>query len=291
MRSQFSELLRVRWYVAAGVLAGVMTAVLVALVADPVYRAESTLLPADTGATQGALAQIAGQFSGLAMMAGLGLGDADTTREAVATLRSRAFSDAFIRDLDVMPVLFPERWNSDRKQWLPGKKPPTAWEGYRRFDRTVRRISENKATGLWTVSIDTSDPILAAIWANELVNRLNREMRSRAISESELTIRYLNEELEKTTVLELRQSIYRLIETQIKKGIIARTRTDYAFKVVDPAIPPDPRYPISPKPVLLLLAGLVMGAAVGAIVGLVRIRPIVDGHRREARRSGLSASK
>ncbi|HET7204448.1 MAG TPA: hypothetical protein VFI92_13865 [Steroidobacteraceae bacterium] len=271
-QSLFSSMIRLRWYLAGGVALGLLAAGLVVFVSRPVYRAEVTLLPADTQAAQGALAQIAGQFAGLAMMAGLGLGPDDTTREAVATLRSRDFSNRFLRDVGGLPILFDGKWDSQRKDWRKDRRRPTEWEAYRKFDRGVRRISENKATGLWTLSIDAHDPALAAKWANEIVSRVNAEMRGRAIHEADLSIRYLTEELGRTDVVELQQSIHRLIETQIKKRILARTQVDYAFKVIDPALPPDPRFPIWPRPFLLVLLALVVGATGGVAAGLWRLQ-------------------
>ena len=52
-------------------------------------------------------------------------------------------------------------------------------------------------------------------------------------------VEYLNQELEKTNVAELRQAIYRLIEAQIKQKTLARLRDEYVFRVLDPAAPPD----------------------------------------------------
>ena len=55
-----------------------------------------------------------------------------------------------------------------------------------------------------------------------LVERVNRDLRQRAIAEADASIAYLNSELAKTSVVELRESLYRLLENQTKTIMFAR---------------------------------------------------------------------
>ena len=48
-----------------------------------------------------------------------------------------------------------------------------------------------------------------------MVERLNERLRSAAVLEAELSLQYLNEELEKATMLDLREAIYALAQDQI----------------------------------------------------------------------------
>ena len=127
------------------------------------------------------------------------------------------------------------------------------------FDTRIRGISEDRRTGLITMEFTWTDSTVAAAWANEMVRKVNREMRARAIAETTKTIEYLTTELDKTNVVSVEQAINKVIEGSIKKRSIAAVRDEYAFKVVDPAAPADPRRPDSPRLVYYVLAAPFVG--------------------------------
>src|SRR5690606_19017487 len=77
------------------------------------YRAEAVLAPTEESRASG----LPSGLSGLAGIAGLNLGSGSSSAEALAMLRSRAFIEEFIEDNELLPVLFPEAWDSQAKQW------------------------------------------------------------------------------------------------------------------------------------------------------------------------------
>lgn len=64
----------------------------------------------------------------------------------------------------------------------------------------------------------------------------------------------------------MRQSIYKVIESQIKTAALANVREQYAYRIIDSAVAPDADDPSSPKLVVLLLLGAVLGAMLVVIV-------------------------
>jgi hypothetical protein len=109
------------------------------------------------------------------------------------------------------------------------------------------------------------DPIAAAKWANELVRMTNDYLRGQAIAESERNIGYLNQEALKTNVVEVRKAIYTLMETEINKAMLARGSEQFAFRILDPAAPPEKPY--SP----LLLNWLLGGAFAGLFISVAAV--------------------
>lgn len=236
-----------------------------AFLATPVYRAETLLVPVENSdKTTSPLLQL----GALESLAGIGTGGASA--EALAALSSRVFTDAFIREEKLMPVLYSERWDGARGTWKTGEEIPTAWDAYQMFDRKVRFVSKDVKTGLVTLAIEWRDPDLAAQWANRLVQRINAERRAEAIREAETSITYLKEQLAETSLVEMQQAIYQLIEAKIKKIMVAKSLDEYAFKVIDPAVPP--QEVASPRRVPLILLGLLFGLIVSGLVVLVRAR-------------------
>lgn len=236
------------------------------------YRATVVVMPADDAKGAGALGGLVSQFGGLASLAGLSLGSAGSNRaEALATLRSREFTRTFIAKHDLLPLLFSTRWDARSKAWkVPEAKVPTLERAIDEFDEKVRLISENRTAGTVAVSIEWTDGEIAARWANELINDLNSYARERAILESEKSLKFLYAEALTTASLETRQAIYKLVESQINQRMLANVRSDYAFRVIDVAVPPDARRTVSPKRTAFALAGLVLGVALG--LGLATVR-------------------
>ena len=118
-----------------------------------------------------------------------------------------------------MPVLFASRWNADAQAWRSDDPDdiPTMSDAVQFFADEVRQRSGGTRRPSWSryASTGTSarqqrhGPIR---W----VQRLNEHLRERDIKEAQESIEYLNQELEKTTVIEIQQGIFRLIEQQIE---------------------------------------------------------------------------
>lgn len=58
------------------------------------------------------------------------------------------------------------------------------------------------------------------------------------------------------------------MESEIKTLMIATGQKQFAFRIVDPAIPP--RTQVSPRPLLWTIAGALLGILAGAFVALLR---------------------
>jgi len=84
--------------------------------------------------------------------------------------------------------------------------------------------SINKDSGLVTISIDWKDPELAAEWANNLIVRLNKKLRTLAVTEAESSINYLQEQLQQTSVVDMHQVLYRLIESETQKINVSQSK-------------------------------------------------------------------
>ena len=262
---------RYRGLIIATTTAGVVAAAAVAWFTTPVYRVDVLLAPVDVE-SGGALSGVASQFGGLAALAGVDLrGNSSGKDESIALLRSRALAGQLIEANDLLPLLFADEWDESAKAWRSGDpaEVPTLWDAYQSFDDDIRFVNENPKVGLVTLAVEWKDPALAKSWADQLVQRVNRETRERAIREAERSLSYLNQQLQKTEVVELRQAIFGLIENQTKQMMLANVREDYAFKVIDPAIVPDLDDPIRPRPLLLIALGATGGLLFGVLMALL----------------------
>lgn len=283
VRALLAKLATRRWFILASTLGFCAAFTAAAFLMTPVYRSTTILVPVTENRTSGMLGSALGQLGGLASIAGLNLtGQGSETEEALAVLHSRQFTEAFIKDYNLLPKLYSKRWDAVNHKWKGDPdKVPTLGKAYKRFDKDVRSVIQDKKTNLVTLQIDWKDRNEAADWANELVRRLNEEMRARAIAKADASTGYLDKELAATTTTAARDAIGRLLETQIKQRMLANVTQEYAFRVVDRALPADRDDPVSPQKGLLFVVGLLIGAAVGIgrTLAFAPRAPAADGDR------------
>jgi uncharacterized protein involved in exopolysaccharide biosynthesis len=257
-----------RKWIAASVVVVAAAFLAAALLMTPIYRSATVSLPVTADeAGMGGLGSALGQLSGLASLAGIQLGgESSRLEEALAVLRSRQFTEKFVTDQQLMPQLFPRKWDARENRWkVAAEKAPTLAEGYKRFDKKVRTVTHDKKTDLVTVAIEWPDAAAAARMANELIARLNAEMRERAIVRTNAAVGYLQKELEATTAVDTRAAISRLMEAQINQRMYANVTQEYSLRVIDRAMPSDPKDVARPKKLMLLALGVTLGFALGAL--------------------------
>ncbi|MDQ8180793.1 Wzz/FepE/Etk N-terminal domain-containing protein [Pelagicoccus sp. SDUM812005] len=251
-----------------------------------IYKAETTLVPNSEEQGGGGLAALAGQFGGLASMAGINVGGGGSTETAIATLKSRQFLLPFIETEEAQKAIFPDEWDEETKSWTASSERrqssnrPTKLETYERFTKECLSVSEDKKTGIVTLAVELQDPELAASWANLLANRLNSHLREQAKQEARKNLEYLNKQISETRVLEIKESLYGLIESQTKNAMLANAKEDYAFKVIDPAVVPEIR--VRPKRALIVIAAGMLGGFFGLFLCFV-LHFVETAKRQEAR--------
>jgi uncharacterized protein involved in exopolysaccharide biosynthesis len=229
-------------------------AIFIGFTATPVYRAEATVMEVTDGGA-GAAASLVSQIGGLASLVGVNLSSGGGGRESQALLKSRHLAEDFIVRHDLVPVLFGQ-----------SSEPPTFWRAVQKFQGGVLTIRDDKRTGLGIVSVSWTDPAVAAKWANAYVALANEELRDKAIGEAKASVSYLNAQIAQTNVVELQRVMYALIENQTKTLMLANARADYAFALVDPAVPPEIRE--SPRRRLLLVLGVALGGLLGVVLAV-----------------------
>jgi uncharacterized protein involved in exopolysaccharide biosynthesis len=254
---------RVAWankpLVAAVTLVGGLIALVFALIAIPIFRAEAVVtIVEDNHIGGGGLQSLANQFGGIASLAGVNLGAGGSTdREYQAILESRHVVEEFVKRNALVPLL-----------QTNVKLPQPLWFAVERFRRTILKFDEDKVKGVTRVSIEWSDPVIAARWANGFVALANELVRTRAREDSSRNIDYLNKQVAQTNVVELQRVMYSLIQSETKTLMLANAREEYAFNVVDPAVVPGLR--VRPKRTLMVLSGLFIGGVFGVLVAWVR---------------------
>ncbi len=257
-----------KWAVIAVVLVCTLVSTVYALMATPIYRAGIQVAPVSEKDSNSRFAAQLGNLGGLATLTGINVDQGSKKNESIATLKSRKFTEQFIKDEKLLPVLFHDQWDAENQRWdeTDPEDVPTLEDAWELFDKEVRKISEDSKTSLVVLSIEWEDPHEAARWANELVHRANIMLRKKAVTESENAIGYLREELKQTSVVELQQVVNQLVESEMKEIILANITKEYAFRVIDPAVVPEEAF--KPVKAVVIAVGVVLGGLLGIIMAL-----------------------
>lgn len=217
-------------------------------------------LPQDgTSGVGGALGGLAAQYGGLASLSGINLFGGSQKDEVVAVLQSQLLTERFIRDANLLPSLYADLWDEGAGAWKTSDKAriPTVWNANRYFATRIRSVSTDGRTGLVRLTIKWKDPEEAARWANGLVRLTNEYLREKAIAEARRNIDYLGEQALQAPTVEVRRTIYSVLENEINKEMIAKGRDEFALKTIDPAFVPE--RPSTPGSFHLGIFGALLG--------------------------------
>ncbi|MCK0107305.1 Wzz/FepE/Etk N-terminal domain-containing protein [Marinobacter sp. S0848L] len=287
LRELFGTLWRGKWIILLCTVVCAAVGVGYALSKPNIYQASVLLAPAQD---EGGAGGLRGQLGGLASLAGISLGGGGGSPTLIAkeVLQSRAFLTSFIHrhdlsvqlkavkewDLEVQKWLYDrEIYNPDTGEWLTdlaGKSlKPTDWDLVKAFKGDHLSISENKDTGMLTVSIKHLSPTVAKNWAMMLVADINEHMRREDVSKSEARIAYLESKLQETNIAGMQQVFYQLIESETRTVMLANAQQEYVFKTIDPAV--EPQENSEPKRLLIIVLAVMLGGCLGVFIAFLRV--------------------
>ena len=264
--------------------------VVVALSMPNIYQSTAILAPKSDGGT-GGLTRLASQYGGLASLAGInlgGLGGDGMSKPAIAIEKMKSlsfFTQHLYEDL-LVDLVAVESWDPSTRQlvyddeiydldsnrWLrevdpPRQSRPSDQEAHKAFVELVS-ISEDKQTGLISVSVEHESPDVAKQWVELMVSRVSEDLRSKDIREAEESIKFLETQREKTSLVSLDEIFAQLIEEQTKTIMLANVSRDYVFGVIDPPVAPELK--IKPSRALICVLGTLLGGMLGVMVVLIR---------------------
>ncbi len=265
-------------------------AVFYALSVPNEYKSTVLLVPTSSSSSS-SISKLAGQFGGLASLAGINMGGGGDDKSAIAIeiLKTWHFLEQFIQQNHIEVEVFaaegwnratnklvinPELYNETTKGWVRefdearGQTvEPSGWELYNKIkDRII--ISQNKESGLVSLSVEYYSPIIAKEWVNELVKMINAYFRKQDREEALKSIQYLEGQVRKTNVTDMQSVFYQLIEEKTKTLTLAEVTDEYIFKTVSHAKVAEERS--KPKQVLIVILALILGGILSILIVLIR---------------------
>jgi uncharacterized protein involved in exopolysaccharide biosynthesis len=248
---------RYRYLIGLASIVFALLAVYMALTAKEIFRAEVVVTEVHDNGLSGGGGDLAGKLGGLASLAGVQLGGGGGGGDAnvQGVLASRHLIEEFIKQQDLVPLLGKGKGAHS-----------TLWFAVKTFQEQIVTIHDDPLKGLTTITIDWFDPSVAAKWANGFVALANDLIRTQAFDDASRNVDYLNKQIAQTNQVEVQRSLAGLIENETKKLMLANGRRDFAFRSVDPAVPPEIRH--SPRRALLVISGTALGFFLGTLFAL-----------------------
>lgn len=243
------------------------------LLSLPNKFAAQAVFMAESAEGEGGLSSIASSFGGIASLAGINLGsDNQSAIEAEYLLTSEKFLLDIVRDFQLSPQVVAaveynfaadaieydesiydsaaEVWSlsGDRKSRVGAY--PADWYMIAKL-REIVSVSKNEETGLLTLRVEHLSPRFAKQFADLMLSEINRVMKQRESQQLKRRLEYLNEQLQADMPSEIKQSIYALVEQQLKQKMIVDTTDNFIFKIIEQ--PRLPELKSSPLRALLLI--------------------------------------
>lgn len=259
----------------------VTSTVIYTLTITDIYQSTAIITPIsskDSGG--GGLSVLAQQFGGLP---GISLPGSSSASEITNLLKSNILREKVIEKNNLLPILFYEKWNDEKKDWITENKGfslnlfrmiesikpdtqnpksdrnsgvPTVWDGLRMFNRIVK-VTNNAKDNTITISVEFYDPEAAEKMVEYFLATLTDHMSGEAKRVARTNRKYLEEQLWATTDPLIKQKIYNLIAQQIETSMMSEVKENFAFKVIDPPKVPDKK--IKPKRAQMVMISFVAG--------------------------------
>lgn len=244
------------------------------------YRATVTLLPASSNSAS-SLSRMAGQFGGLAALAGVNLSGAteiDKSTTAIELIKSWSFQDEFIRKYNLQaPIYAASGWeraqnellydnklfDSRAHKWISKSNPtigqtlePSSWELHEKLSKRIT-ITQDKKTNIVKLSVEFYSPIMAKEWVDNIVIEVNHQLQERDRVEASKSIEYLEGKMSQTNLTEMKSVLSKLIEEQTKSLMLADVSDEYVFKTLSPTKVPEKKS--GPARAVICILGTIIG--------------------------------
>ena len=245
------------------------------------YKATALLSSAQSSG--GGISSALGQLGSLASLAGVNIGGGESSEAKVAQeiMKSWSFIEDFIKSNNLDGEIYAaygwdkasdkllinnDVYNPDTKKWVSNDAKPTSWELYEAFSGRLA-VSEDKKSGLIAISIEYFSPHIAKQWLDLYVAAINEHMQKRKMAKVTRNIEYLEAQITKTSIAEMQEVFYTIIEGQIKSKMLAEASPDYAFVAVSPSMVPEVKS--QPGRAVMCVLGTLLGGMLSVLLVIV----------------------
>lgn len=248
------------------------------------YKSESLMSIRDSNKNQ-----TAAQIGGAASLLGIDISTSseDNSMLAIELIKSRKFIKHLLTFDKVLPSIMAAKnfdkktktlifdsniYDSDKNIWIKQSDSidpePSYLDTHAVFNEDLLTISLDKNSGFIKLSIEHVSPIFAKDLINLIIEEANNILRIKDLSEAELAIKFLKSEISRTSLIDIKDSINRLIEAQLEIQMMSNINKDYVLVMIDP--PYIPKKSIGNSKSLIVVFTFIFGFLISSIFILIR---------------------
>jgi hypothetical protein len=178
-------------------------------------------------------------------------------------------------DKDSNSVLYdPEVYDANAKKWLRdpaetehGKPEPSSWELFEAIEEKIA-ISKDDNNGLVAISAEHYSPYVAQQWVDILIRELNTYFQTQDRNSATQRITYLEAKIAETSVTEMRNIFYEIIQEQTQTLMLAEISDEYVLKTLSPAKVAEKKS--KPSRAVIVVLSTILGGFFGIFIILIR---------------------
>jgi uncharacterized protein involved in exopolysaccharide biosynthesis len=262
-----------KWWILGVAMLSAVAGTIYAYNLQNVYRSEGIYAPT----AKESLGAIAGDFGGLAAMAGinLGAGGGNDVEQALALINSWPFLETVINKYNLKPYIFAAKgwdqkgrqliWDNElydvkKEEWID--KTVTTYDAYYAL-KSMMDVSFDNKKSLVRVSVQSKAPMISRDILLAVIRELNEKFRDRDFKDSERSVIFLQEKAKETAIAEMQAVIYQMLSTQMRSLMLASSNEEYLFRtVVEPKLAERPH---GPKRKVIVVVMFLFGAIISML--------------------------
>ena len=150
----------------------------------------------------------------------------------------------------------------------PQKQIPSAQESFDKFQAEHVSISEEKKNNFVTIKVKHQSPYVAKEWAELLTNQINYFYREKDREEAEKAVNYLNTQIAKTNLSEIKQVIAALLQQETQKLTLIEANEFYVYEFIDPPAVMETKS--EPSRAIICILGAILGGILSILTVMLR---------------------
>ena len=283
----FKVLFEGKWIIFSITTVASILAVIYSLSLPNIYESKILLVPNEANSRPSLLQN----YSSLANIAGVSLpseNNEGNSFKAIRKLNSLSFFESNILPNIFLPDLMAfDSWNSGKNinnykndiydlssnSWVrdysyPQKQIPSAQESFDKFQAEHVSISEEKKNNFVTIRVKHQSPYVAKEWAELLTNQINYFYREKDREEAEKAVNYLNTQIAKTNLSEIKQVIAALLQQETQKLTLIEANEFYVYEFIDPPAVMETKS--EPSRAIICILGALLGGILSILTVMLR---------------------
>ena len=287
IKELFIILFKNKWLVLSFTVIAAIASVFYSLSLPNIYQSKTILVATQSSNNSSSAMQ---SYSGLANLAGISLPSSSSESNALQAIK-KVNSLSFFEN-NVMPNIFlpdlmaVKSWspktntlNLDknifdeskgiwtRKYTYPKKLIPSPQESFQTFKEHFS-ISHDMESGFVTLTVEHQSPHIAKQWANLVVDEINSFYREKDKSEAVKSINFLNQQITKTNLAEVKLVIASLLQQETQKLMLTEANEAYVYEYLDP--PAVMERKSKPQRDVICIIGTFLGGLLASLIAFAR---------------------